>query len=62
VRLLIESGANIEANCNNVGTALWWAVKYGREAIARLLIENGADVKARSSGYAKRLHVVPPRA
>jgi ankyrin repeat protein len=50
-RLLIDSGANVNANEKNGGqTALMWAAAERASAIVRLLVERGADVRARSKG------------
>ncbi|KAJ4855513.1 ankyrin repeats (3 copies) domain-containing protein [Trichoderma breve] len=47
VKLLVEKGADLEAEDNNDRTPLSWAAEKGYEAIVKLLVENGADIKAR---------------
>ena len=44
VRLLLESGANVNATDDLDNTALHHAVRWGRTDIARLLLDAGADV------------------
>ena len=44
VRLLLESGADVNFRCEFNGSALQAAANEGHEEIARLLLENGADV------------------
>ncbi|RYO83074.1 hypothetical protein DL764_009508 [Monosporascus ibericus] len=43
VRLLVEKGADIEADYNNK-TALYCAAYYGHESVVRLLLEKGAEI------------------
>ena len=45
-KLLIEKGADVNAQGGDYKTALHAASLRGHEAIARLLIEKGADVNA----------------
>ena len=40
--LLIEKGADVNAQMKGGGTALWWAADRGRVENVRLLIEKGA--------------------
>src|SRR4029453_564762 len=49
LRLLLDNGANANAKENSKSqTALMWAASEGHPAAAKLLIERGADVNARS--------------
>ena len=53
--LLIEKGADINAQRGYYGNALHVASKRGYEAIAKLLIERGADVNAQGGQYGNAL-------
>jgi ankyrin repeat protein len=46
VRLLLASGADVAANDGYGRTALHWAAFRGNEAVARLLLEKGANANA----------------
>ena len=46
VRLLLEKGANVNAEGGYYGNALQAASYGGHEAVVRLLLENGANVNA----------------
>ena len=46
VRLLIESGANVNAKNGDHETALMYAASKGQVEVVELLIKNGADVNA----------------
>ena len=52
-RILIEEGADVNAQSNSGETALWAASRYGQHPdIVKLLIEEGADVNAQNDlGY-----------
>jgi len=55
VRLLLEKGANIEAQYGDGNyTALSGAAAKGHEAVVRLLLENGADIN--HNGWQPALH------
>jgi len=45
--MLLEHGAVVDARCYSNTTALHWAAQRGRTQVARLLLENGADVNVR---------------
>ncbi|KAL6415972.1 beta transducin-like protein [Ilyonectria robusta] len=48
-RLLLEKGANFEANDDHRNTPLHWAAANGDEAIATLLLDRGANIEAKSN-------------
>lgn len=48
VKFLIKMGVDVDARNNKEMTPLMWAAYYGNVKIAKLLIDNGADVNARS--------------
>lgn len=48
-RLLLEMGANVQANDKNGRTPLWWAAAKGNETMVQLLLEKRADVEATDS-------------
>jgi ankyrin repeat protein len=47
--LLVDKGADINAENNCGSTALILALEKGYEAVARLLIDKGADINATNS-------------
>ena len=49
VQLLIEAGANREAQSNNRSTALIGAARSGEKEVVQLLIEAGANQEARDN-------------
>lgn len=51
IKLLIRSGAEVNASGANGWTALHIAAFWGSYEIARLLVENGADVNAESEDH-----------
>jgi ankyrin repeat protein len=54
VRLLVENGADIEAQDADEGTALHWAAKNGHKTVVQLLLENRAETGlkwAAENGY-----------
>jgi len=52
VKLLIETGADINAKNNYGSTSLMYASKIGHKKIVLLLIEAGADINAKNNyGY-----------
>ena len=56
VQVLVDNGADVEAEGLEGETALHQAAYYGPEAMVRLLVENGADVTATSDGGETALH------
>ena len=46
VKLLLENGADVNAQGGQYGNALQGAVQSGNEAVVKLLLEDGADVNA----------------
>ncbi|KAA8894567.1 hypothetical protein FN846DRAFT_999693 [Sphaerosporella brunnea] len=54
-RLLIEEGADVNAQGGRFGNALRAAAFDGNEAVVRLLIEKGADVNAQGGHYGNAL-------
>ncbi|KAJ7321268.1 ankyrin repeat-containing domain protein [Mycena albidolilacea] len=57
VKLLIEHGADINADGGEHGSALQAALWNGQEGVARLLIEHGAKFKAEGGEYGTALQV-----
>jgi ankyrin repeat protein len=43
MKLLVKNGANLESKDGSGETPLSWAVGNGHKAVARLLVEKGAD-------------------
>ncbi|KAI9878600.1 MAG: hypothetical protein M1830_000460 [Pleopsidium flavum] len=56
-QLLIEEGANVNAQSGSYGTALNAASAEGNEAIAHLLIEKGANVNAQAKHHETALQL-----
>ncbi|KIK02691.1 hypothetical protein K443DRAFT_5965 [Laccaria amethystina LaAM-08-1] len=54
-KLLIEKGADVNAQGGDYGNALQAATYWGNEAIAKLLIENRADVNLHGGDYENAL-------
>ena len=50
-QLLIETGANVNAQGGNYGNALQAASFRGHEKVVQLLLEKGADVNAQGDGH-----------
>jgi len=58
VKQHLADGTDIELKCTGCGsTALGHAAKHGHNEIAELLIENGADVSAKSESGGTPLHL-----
>lgn len=55
VQLLLEKGADVNAQGGKLGNALQAASRRGDHAIMRLLIEGGADVNMRGGIYESAL-------
>src|SRR2546423_15593265 len=47
VRMLLQKGADVNAQGKSCRSALHAASRYGHEEVVRLLLDNGADVYAR---------------
>jgi ankyrin repeat protein len=47
VKLLLESGADLESKDNSSQTPLSWAAENGHEAVAKPLIGKGADLESK---------------
>ena len=60
-KILIENGADVNAQGGHYGNALQAASSEGYEAIAKLLIENGADVNAQGGLYGNALQAASYR-
>jgi len=65
VRILLESGADINAEGGEYGRPLQSAANWGRVRVAQLLLERGADVNAKEGRYgfalnaAANVHITP---
>jgi ankyrin repeat protein len=55
VELLLEAGADVNAQDGEYGTALHAASFRGREQIVKLLLKAGADVNAQGGNYRSAL-------
>jgi len=49
VRILLETGADMESKGSRSPTPLSWAARKGHEAIVQLLLKNGADIEGEHS-------------
>jgi ankyrin repeat protein len=56
VELLLNAGANVNAQGGNYGTALQIASLRGREKVVKLLLKAGADANAAGGEYVTALH------
>jgi len=56
-KLLIENGADVNAQGGKYGNALQISLLQGRKAITKLLIKNGADMNAQRGEYGNALQV-----
>jgi ankyrin repeat protein len=56
VRLLLDKGADVNAQGGEYGNALQAASSEGHEAVVRLLLDKGADVNAQGGFYSNALH------
>jgi len=57
VRLLLDKGADVNAQGGEYGNALQAAASNGHEGIVRLLLDEGADVNAQGGFYGNALQV-----
>jgi ankyrin repeat protein len=55
VTLLLEKGADVNAQGGYYGNALQAAANGGHESVVTLLLENGADVNAQGGYYGNAL-------
>jgi hypothetical protein len=55
-QLLLDNGFDIHADSFKIKDALVWAALKGHEAVVRLLLEKGADVKAKDNNGRTALH------
>jgi hypothetical protein len=55
-RLLLQNGAEVNAESNGGWTPLHWAASQGYIDILHLLVENGADLEAQSNNGGRALH------
>ncbi|KAI3571111.1 ankyrin repeat domain-containing protein [Fusarium oxysporum f. sp. albedinis] len=55
VKLLLDNGADVNAQGGHFGTALQEVAFRGHEHIVKLLLENGADAKAQGGEYGTAL-------
>ncbi|KIK56042.1 hypothetical protein GYMLUDRAFT_829797 [Collybiopsis luxurians FD-317 M1] len=55
VKVLIENGANVNAQGGEYGNALQGAAQSGNEGVVKLLLENGADVSVQGGQYGNAL-------
>jgi ankyrin repeat protein len=55
VRLMLEKGADVNAQRGDFGNALQTAANKGNEGILRLLLEKGAHVNAQGGNYGSAL-------
>jgi ankyrin repeat protein len=51
VNLLLNNGADVNAQGGKYGSALWAASRGGHEQVVELLLNNGADVNAQDRRY-----------
>jgi ankyrin repeat protein len=49
VKLLLDTGADVEAKDGNGQTPLLWVAQGGNEAVVKLLLDAGADIEAKDS-------------
>jgi ankyrin repeat protein len=60
VKLLLDSGANVDAKDKNGDTPLIWAARYRCEAIVKLLLDRGANIDAEAEdGCTPLISAVP---
>ena len=56
VKLLLDNGANVDAQCGSYGSALQAASAKGHEQIVKLLLDNGANVNAQGGIFGSALY------
>jgi ankyrin repeat protein len=55
VQILLEKGAEVNAQGGEYGNALQAASRYGHEKVVQILLEKGAEVNAQGGGYGNAL-------
>ena len=55
MKLLLENGAKVNAQCGHYGNALYAASAEGYEQVVKLLVNKGADVNAQGGEYGNAL-------
>jgi ankyrin repeat protein len=61
VKLLVDKGADVNAQGGEYGNALQAASYEGHEAVVRLLLDKGANVNAQGGGYSNGLQAASCR-
>ncbi|KAI0569585.1 ankyrin repeat domain-containing protein [Pyrenophora tritici-repentis] len=61
VKLLLDKGADVNAQGGSYGNALQAASEGGHEAVVKLLLDNGADVNAQGGYYSNALYAASSR-
>ena len=61
MKLLLDNGANVNAQSEHYGNALYAASERGHEAVVKLLLDKGANVNAQSEHYGNALYATSYR-
>ena len=59
--MLLEMGADIKAQRENCGSALYAASEYGRERVVQMLLEAGADVNTQGGRAGDAVYMTSDR-